>query len=220
MGTRNLTVVRYKNKYRIAQYGQFDGYPAGQGMTVLTFLKKANLDKFKNNLEKVVFVKNNDTAYENKLNEAIDLYNYIEEEVRKLEPELDYKQRKRKIFKHLSPELKFLYLISTRNTGADILNVIASAPEKIKKIKLYNLIDFAYNSLFCRWAYVIDLDKNSFEIYKGSVTEPLDPTERFYRKRKPKPEYEDDTIYYPVKLLKSYSLDKLPTKKEFLSLDE
>ena len=38
MGTRNLTVVYVDGEYRVAQYGQWDGYPSGQGMTCLKFL--------------------------------------------------------------------------------------------------------------------------------------------------------------------------------------
>ncbi len=58
MGTRHLIIVYYKGKYRIAQYGQWDGYPsgkqiemvirstpyidaqAGQGVTVLAFISQ------------------------------------------------------------------------------------------------------------------------------------------------------------------------------------
>jgi hypothetical protein len=40
MGTRNLTVAIYNNQVKIAQYGQWDGYPSGQGNTILEFLKK------------------------------------------------------------------------------------------------------------------------------------------------------------------------------------
>lgn len=39
MGTRNLTLVQQNGQYKVAQYGQFDGYPAGQGKTVLEFLR-------------------------------------------------------------------------------------------------------------------------------------------------------------------------------------
>ena len=36
MGTRNLTKVIDKNGViKVAQYGQWDGYPAGQGVTAL-----------------------------------------------------------------------------------------------------------------------------------------------------------------------------------------
>lgn len=47
MGTRNLTAVFYKGEYRIAQYGQWDGYPEGQGKTVLEFVRdRMDRDKF------------------------------------------------------------------------------------------------------------------------------------------------------------------------------
>lgn len=39
MGTRNLTIVYMNGEYRLAQYGQWDGYPDGQGMTCLKFLR-------------------------------------------------------------------------------------------------------------------------------------------------------------------------------------
>lgn len=39
MGTRHLIAVYKDGKHRIAQYGQWDGYPSGQGKTVLEFLK-------------------------------------------------------------------------------------------------------------------------------------------------------------------------------------
>ncbi|KAH0393586.1 hypothetical protein KCU89_g12258, partial [Aureobasidium melanogenum] len=38
MGTRNLTLVYYNGQYRIVQYGQWDGFPDGQGLNVLSFL--------------------------------------------------------------------------------------------------------------------------------------------------------------------------------------
>jgi len=51
MGTRNLTMVISGGETKIAQYGQWDGYPRGQGKTCLEFLKANNLDKFKEKLK-------------------------------------------------------------------------------------------------------------------------------------------------------------------------
>ena len=50
MGTRNLITVTLNKKKVVAQYGQWDGYPEGQGKTVHEFLSKVNLDKFKKQL--------------------------------------------------------------------------------------------------------------------------------------------------------------------------
>jgi hypothetical protein len=48
MGTRNLTLVKLNNRIKVAQYGQWDGYPCGQGATIAEFIqKKMNLKKLK-----------------------------------------------------------------------------------------------------------------------------------------------------------------------------
>lgn len=47
MGTRNLTMVFKDGEYKVAQYGQWDGHPDGQGLTALTFLRdKMNRELF------------------------------------------------------------------------------------------------------------------------------------------------------------------------------
>lgn len=57
MGTRNLTVVFMDGKYRVAQYGQWDGYPEGQGMVCLEFLQTMFVEyTFRRNLEKLKFI--------------------------------------------------------------------------------------------------------------------------------------------------------------------
>jgi hypothetical protein len=38
MGTRHLIKVIYNKETKVAQYGQWDGYPDGQGLTILNFL--------------------------------------------------------------------------------------------------------------------------------------------------------------------------------------
>jgi hypothetical protein len=57
MGTRNLTCVVVNGDYKIAKYGQWDGYPSGLGISILNFLQtKFNKNKFKKHLNKVKFV--------------------------------------------------------------------------------------------------------------------------------------------------------------------
>lgn len=47
MGTRNLTIVKVDDEVRVVQYGQWDGYPTGQGETIQEFLRNVDLPKFK-----------------------------------------------------------------------------------------------------------------------------------------------------------------------------
>lgn len=56
MGTRNLTAVMIDGEYKIAQYGQWDGYPSGQGVTALEFLHETNLDEFKETMKATRFI--------------------------------------------------------------------------------------------------------------------------------------------------------------------
>ena len=52
MGTRHLTCVVLNGEYKVAQYGQWDGCPSGQGSYILEFLKKDfNKNEFIKNLE-------------------------------------------------------------------------------------------------------------------------------------------------------------------------
>ena len=56
MGTRNLTAVFMDGEYKVAQYGQWDGYPEGQGATCLVFLRdEMDEAKFREQLGKVHF---------------------------------------------------------------------------------------------------------------------------------------------------------------------
>lgn len=141
MGTRNLTCVVLNDEFKIAQYGQFDGYPVGVGVGICEFLQTSNLDTFKDKVSKLTFTDN----------EYPDLI--------KLDgPEL----------------LKFV-----------LEGNITEVP---------NNMYFASDSLFCEWAYVIDLDNNKLEIYKGFQQKP--PTAGRFINVKPFREN-----YYPVSLV-------------------
>jgi hypothetical protein len=80
---------------------------------------------------------------------------------------------------------------------------------KEDEVLVYDSIDFAGDSLMCEWLYLIDLDKERLEVYKGFNKEPLFKFERFYS-------YKDESEYYPVKLNIWYKLSELPTEEEFL----
>lgn len=196
MGTRHLICVVSNGEYKVAQYGQWDGYPSGQGLRILKFLQSDQLAAFKENLPKCSWASEEDIA------------NYWSEfgvDIRK-NGSVSYE-----IYNKFSDKYPQL----SRDTGADILKVIASAPNGVK---LRNEYDFSRDSLFCEWAYVIDFDKNTFEVYQGFNETPLDKSERFYSEVLVK--YNSNNTYYPVKLFTSFDLSNLPSEDEFLKVCE
>lgn len=64
MGTRHLIGVVLDGDFKIAQYGQWDGYPSGQGATIRNFLTSPNLDivRFIENVRKLRWITDEETA--------------------------------------------------------------------------------------------------------------------------------------------------------------
>jgi hypothetical protein len=191
MGTRHITAVKLNGEYKIAQYGQWDGYPEGQGQTALKFLRSpSNREKLKKGLKHCVFV--TPEEIEAKLKE-MGLSNWMTtEEANRFNAEFPY---------------------MTRDHGAEILRLVATAPKEARPIKITNSLEFAADSLFCEWAYVVDFDTNTFEVYRGFNKEPLPEGERFAGL--PKSDVAKGK-YYPVKFVKSYKLGRLPAVETFL----
>jgi hypothetical protein len=72
--------------------------------------------------------------------------------------------------------------------------------------------DFALDSLFCEWAYVIDLDNQKFEVYRGFQTAPHEDG-RFATRVDPARAATTASLgetYYPVRKLVDFSLANLP----------
>jgi hypothetical protein len=71
MGTRNLTkVIDRKGKVVVAQYGQWDGYPAGQGVNALYHLY--NVRGIESNLSKCHFLNESEIENVNSILSATD----------------------------------------------------------------------------------------------------------------------------------------------------
>lgn len=197
MGTRNLTCAVIDGEYKIANYAQWDGYPAGVGITILEFLRdKMDRPLLEEKLKKLSF--------------------YTKDELNTLDEQIQNKT------------IEYPKYLS-RDVGGDILEFVQNGVWKTydydsmytrKEVlhecnieKLVDQLDFAGDSLFCEYAYVVDFDKNTFEVYKGFVKYPH-TGERFSDF-----EYEKshrDNQYYPVKLWKTFDLNDLPTNDKFL----
>ena len=140
MGTRGLTKVIKNGETVVAQYGQWDHYPAGQGATV--FYRVSNPDTMQ--------------ALEDNLN--LIFYPSDEEREAMAKPFEDgsipgmMTFDSGKAFAEKYPSL-------TRDTGAEIIDVIAEATEPVP---LYLDEEFEDDKLFCEGVYTINLDNKTF----------------------------------------------------------
>ena len=144
MGTRNLTVVKDKAGInRIAQYGQWDGYPSYSGIQALEFLR--------------------DEGNQALLSAKLDLVQFVgDEEVDTLYKQYETTDWENKDFLNAYPGLH-------RDTGIGILSVVANA---IAPIKTVDNTEFAKDDLFCEGVYEVDFSTNKFiTIYDSKVVE-------------------------------------------------
>jgi hypothetical protein len=144
MGTRNLTVVKDKaGTARIAQYGQWDGYPSYSGIQALEFLRNKDWQAL--------------------LHAKLDLVQFVgDEEVDTLYKQYETTDWENKDFLNAYPGLH-------RDTGIGILAVVANA---IAPIKTVDNTEFANDKLFCEGIYEVDFSTNKFiSIYDDKVVE-------------------------------------------------
>jgi hypothetical protein len=209
MGTRHLIAVQYKGRYVVAQYGQFDGYPSGQGVDVLAFCRRLATEP------------ETRATFEAKATATKWLTDAEGERI-----EADAKASK-KSWQETHPWL-------SRDAGSDIFDHVLKQPEGIG---LVDTISFAGDSLMCEWAYVLDLDKDGgrLEVFRGFQKKPLDADERFAgmeenqplvrdektgEMREWKPAYVGQERYYPVKLKRWWPLSDLPDLATFKAVLE
>jgi hypothetical protein len=208
MGTRNLTIVVHNGVYKIAQYGQWDGYPDGQGLTVLNFCKE-----FLNSPENI-------ETFVNQIHTKT--YEPSQEEINNMWKEFDVDLEKCKGFVEFKVAKKFdeKYPSLSRDTAAEILKMVFISE---KQLPVVNNIDFALDSLFCEWAYVIDLDNMYLEVYKGFNKNDLDQSDRFFKmeienKETLSAEKLRKNEYNAIKIVTKFSLYDLPKKEEFFNI--
>ena len=189
MGTRHLIAVQLDGEYKIAQYGQWYGYPDGKGIDVLHLLRnRMDEEKFKVALRHSSFISDEALA---KLWRACGM----QDDGLILLADMDTMKRHH-------PEFH-------RDTSAKILDLVQSRPNGMQ---LENSIGFASDGLFCEWAWVIDLDKRTFEGYRGFGCDPLTEQDRFYFLKD-----HERSGYGGVKLAAEWPLDRLPTDEDFLA---
>ena len=148
MGTRNLTIVKSDGVTRVAQYGQFDGYLTGEGKKVAEFIQK----KLKTVKNKNIFIEK-----VSKLTWATD------EQISDSWVDCGADKKENSVTFAIADKHKIKYPQFARDTGAEILNLILDSDG----FALDNQIDFLKDSLFCEWAYELNLDTELVTVYKG-----------------------------------------------------
>ena len=149
MGTRNLTMVIDKegNK-KIAQYGQWDGYPSGVGVGVLRFLKNEELVKsLISNLSKVRFLdqEGRDKAF----------YESYEKNTPNWSNEPDNRTGEQK---------RWWDLFCSRNLAEEVLTNIAVSQDD--EIMILDRENTAKGDGWVEYSYVIDFSKNTLTVYE------------------------------------------------------
>ena len=155
MGTRHLIIVKYANKVKVAQYGQWDGYPTGQGTDIAVFLKKINkpttLKAFKKKVARLQFM---DDAAVSKL---WDKFLPVKYATSRTPDELKY------VSMDVANKFYVQYPELSREAGANVLNMINDG----KVLYLMDSSLFLKDKLFCEYAYEIDLTKKKVTVYTG-----------------------------------------------------
>lgn len=159
MGTRGLTkVIDRDGVVKVAQYGQWDHYPEGQGIKILSILTQDRyaVEELELALDKCYFV-------------SEDERNVIYQDYNAKYPETTHLKK----FSSMLPSF-------SRDTCGDILNVVrwSAGP-----VPLTDESDFENDDLFCEGVYTIDYSTNKFiSLFGVEVTFPLDklPTPEEY----------------------------------------
>lgn len=202
MGTRHIITVKKDKEHKLAQYGQWDGYPDGQGVDILNILKDKSfsIEILREKVDRISFIKNEREFYDK-------VYKDLNIDVNNGFINVDDNNRINEIY----PELN-------RDLGANIINLIQD--EDKEEFRLINSIEFASDSLFCEWGYVIDLDEEVLKIFEGFNNKPLNEEEEFYYLQhisdERNKERDINARYYPIRLLHTVSLNDLPSNEEFV----
>jgi hypothetical protein len=147
MGTRGITKVIVNETIAVSQYGQWDHYPSGQGTNIYYFLQDpANVVALRAGLATHVWYPTDSEL------EALSRPYVKENGMMTLE---------------MGEKYSADYPSLTRDTGADILRVIANAEGLVP---IYKDLMFETEELWCEGVYTIDLDAETFTTKWDSET--------------------------------------------------
>jgi hypothetical protein len=175
MGTRGSAGFIYQEEVKLG-YNQFDSYPDGLGRDVLGIVSKINKEdgweKLKNNVLKLKDI-GRDTITDDELLKRYEKYSNLSVSEQKLSDP---------------------YCLFRSIQGSDWIDEVYSG--NLEHYTLEN--NFVYDSLFCEYAYIINLDTMKLEFYDGYQKE-VQVGNRFG-------ESSNSDGYYPCRLVGVFSL--------------
>ena len=168
MGTRGLYGFRKNGEDKLT-YNHFDSYPDWLGKQVVEFCKNTSIEEMNTIFDRIVLV---------------------DEDAKPTKEQIE------KCFKYYNGE------VSTQSMD-DWYCLLRNAQGELNVYKcgLEYMIDnheFIKNSLFCEYAYIINLDTNCLEFYLGFQKEPY-PSNRYGT--------EEYRGYYPCKMVTYYPIE-------------
>jgi len=192
MGTRGIIAVVRHEKTIIAKYCQWDMYPESVGADICEWITdEYDPERFKAGLENCYNI-NEDALKQLWIDAGADLDNignFVSMTVADK-------------FAETNPQIG-------RDMSAGVLDLIMHSTGPVP---FQNDIEFANESLFCEWVYVLNIDTETLEVYTGFNKEPV--TEGRFAG----PVNADG--YAPVRLVGEFDFYDLPAKPDFIAICE
>lgn len=183
MGTRGLYGIR-KNGIDKATYNHWDSYPEALGKDIVKFCKNNGIEKLDKFFNLIELVDSESNPTDEQIVECMSA-GYVDISVSEQSID-DWYCLLRGLQGNFKAYQKFI--------------------DNNARVYMKDDITFIEDSLFCEYAYIINLDDNVLEFYKGFQQEPQNGnrygTESTY-------EGHDGTKYYPCKLIKTFPLGEL-----------
>jgi hypothetical protein len=181
MGTRGLFGFQVDGLVKVG-YNQYDSYPDGRGLQVLDFVRRNTTDSVGPLIEKARRLK----VVNDKINptpaDVVALQQYTNLEV--------------------SAQSTADWYCLTHHSHGDLQAILDCG-------YILDGADFAYDSLFCEWGYIVDLDNLCLDVYKG-FNEAV-PTEGIWAG-----DERHTRGYYAINRVASFPFTSLPEPGAFL----
>lgn len=163
----------YRDGTNKLTYNHFDSYPEYLGYNVVEFIRDTSIEEMNQIFDQIVMVNEDSPATKKQIDECLKWYD-----------------------SSISTGALDEWYVLLRRAQGDLF-----AYKKGLRFMIDNS-EFMKDSLFCEWAYVINLTTNKLEIYRGFQKKPQ--KNRYYTRK------QICKGYYNVKLVIEFPLDNIP----------